>query len=352
MDIQRRLTPVNFTRGGNQKKGICIHTQVGNLDGTDAWFHNSSSGVSAHYGIDLDGSRVFQWVEENDQAYAQGIVSKPTFRLVLDNPGINPNTYLISIECADNRDPSGADRSQQYPKIIELVRDICARNNISIDRDHICGHKEIRSTKTCPGNLDIDYIVREAAKSSTQTIVLQIEEYKQLKIERDLYVTFKDNGFPSIDDVKKQISERDQTISDLRRQVGEARDAESKAKNDAFQYKNRYDKLIEEQVYILDPVGTIDLQKDEISVNNEIKRLLKVEDDKEKLQRDYDEKLKNQADNFQKTIDNLKRQIESLQKDVDEWKEKALTQPSPIVTPDQVEGIIDRVWNFISRIWR
>jgi hypothetical protein len=159
MTVQKKLIAVNFTKGGNQKLGLVIHTQVGNLDGTDAWFHNKDSGVSSHYGIDLDGSRVFQWVEENDQAYSQGLVSKPTFKLTTDRPGINPNTYCISIECADNNDPAGADRSKQLPVLVELVKDICQRNNIPMDRDHICGHREIRSTKTCPGNINVDEVV-------------------------------------------------------------------------------------------------------------------------------------------------------------------------------------------------
>ena len=159
MNVQKRLIATNFSNGGNQKLGICVHTQVGNLDGTDAWFHNKTSGVSAHYGIDLDGSRVFQWVEEGDQAYAQGVVSKPTFKMVVDRPSVNPNTYLISIECADDKNPAGADRTEQLPVLVELIKDICLRNNIIMDRDHICGHQEVRSTKTCPGNLDVDAIV-------------------------------------------------------------------------------------------------------------------------------------------------------------------------------------------------
>lgn len=165
MDVQKRLISSNFTRGGNKKLGVVIHTMVGTLAGTDSYFHNQSSQVSAHYGIDLDGSKVYQWVDESDQAWAQGIVSKPTFPLVTQRPGTNPNSFLISIECADNKDPHNADRSAQYGPLIELVKDICQRNNIPIDRDHICGHREIRSTKTCPGNIDVDYVVSQAAQN-------------------------------------------------------------------------------------------------------------------------------------------------------------------------------------------
>jgi len=165
MTVEKKLIPVNFTRGGNQRLGICIHTQVGYLDSTDTWFRNPTTELSAHYGIDTDGSRVFQWVEESDQAYAQGIVSVPTFKMVLDRPGINPNTYLISIECADDKNPAGVDRSKQLPVLVELVKDICKRNSIPIDRDRICGHHEIRSTKTCPGNINVDEVIRLAGIS-------------------------------------------------------------------------------------------------------------------------------------------------------------------------------------------
>ena len=133
MNIQKRLIPTNFTKGGNKKLGIAIHTMVGTLDGTDSFFRQPTTQASSHYGVSLDGTRVYQWVEEGDQAYAQGIVSKPTFKMVTDRPGVNPNTYLISIECDDNRDPAVADRSKQLPVIVELVRDIAKRNNIPID---------------------------------------------------------------------------------------------------------------------------------------------------------------------------------------------------------------------------
>jgi N-acetyl-anhydromuramyl-L-alanine amidase AmpD len=162
MTIEERLIKVNFTAGGNKKLGIVIHTMVGSLAGTDSWFNNPASAVSAHYGVSLDGTLVYQWVKEDDQAYAQGIVNNPTFEMVLDRPGINPNTYLISIECADNGNPAGADRSLQLPTIIKLVQAIASRNHISIDADHICGHHQIRADKTCPGNLDVNYIIKQA----------------------------------------------------------------------------------------------------------------------------------------------------------------------------------------------
>lgn len=179
MEIVKKLIPINFTKGGNKKLGIVIHTMVGNLAGTTSWFNNPSAKASAHYGVSLDDGAVYRYVEEQDQAWAQGTVDRPTFKMVLDRPGVNPNTYLISIECADDGNPAGADRSKQYSAIIELVKDIAKRNNIPLDRDHICGHREIRASKTCPGNLDVDYILNKAREAQGGSMA---NEYKGLDL--------------------------------------------------------------------------------------------------------------------------------------------------------------------------
>lgn len=39
-----------------------VHIMEGTLSGTDAWFHNPASQVSAHFGIGKDGT-VYQWVD-------------------------------------------------------------------------------------------------------------------------------------------------------------------------------------------------------------------------------------------------------------------------------------------------
>lgn len=41
----------------------------------------------------------------------------------------------------------------QYESLSALVRDICERNEIPYDRDHVIGHEEYSSTKTDPGDL-------------------------------------------------------------------------------------------------------------------------------------------------------------------------------------------------------
>jgi hypothetical protein len=184
MNITTKQLSVNFGTGVNKKLGVVIHTMVGTLDGTDAWFRNPDSQVSAHYGIDIDGKRIYRWLKEEQIAWAQGRKYLPTFKMVLDRPTENPNSYLISIECADDNNPAGADRSKQIPTLVELVKFICGVNNIPIDREHICGHREIYSAKTCPGNINVDEVVRLAGMPE-----MSDDEKRALAIIK----TFKDN---------------------------------------------------------------------------------------------------------------------------------------------------------------
>lgn len=48
--------------------GLVLHHQEGNEDGTDAWFHNPASQVSAHFGAPLVGG-IDQWVQVGDKAW-------------------------------------------------------------------------------------------------------------------------------------------------------------------------------------------------------------------------------------------------------------------------------------------
>ena len=41
----------------------------------------------------------------------------------------------------------------QYDALIPLVKDICQRNGIPCDRDHVIGHSEYKKEKTDPGEL-------------------------------------------------------------------------------------------------------------------------------------------------------------------------------------------------------
>ena len=84
---------------------------------------------------------------------------EPTWRLI--DPKVNPNLYTVGIE--HEGQPQDTWPDEQYRASAALVREIAGRWKIALDRDHIIMHREIRASKTCPGSVDMDGLIREAA---------------------------------------------------------------------------------------------------------------------------------------------------------------------------------------------
>jgi hypothetical protein len=54
-----------------------------------------------------------------------------------------------------------------YASSAEMVRSICSRWNIPIDRNHVIGHHEIYSLKTCPGHkVDLNKLIALATNTA------------------------------------------------------------------------------------------------------------------------------------------------------------------------------------------
>lgn len=123
-------------------------------------------GVSIHYIIDRDGT-VYCYIPETRAAWHAG---KGTF--AEDERLTNAmNKYSIGIELIAIG--SKSDMAQyltgeeyesldaapvgftdaQYASLSALVADICARNDIAFDRDHVIGHEEYNPAKSDPGEL-------------------------------------------------------------------------------------------------------------------------------------------------------------------------------------------------------
>src|SRR3990167_2334445 len=148
--IIESLSP-NFKvgRGGHKPEIIVLHIMAGTLEGTNSWFKNPASQVSAHYGIGLKGQKIRYVLEENT-AWANGGVFKPTYKLY--KPNVNPNLYSVSLE-NEGTDLAKAPATQ-LSTLVELIKDICGRYNIPIDRDHIIAHWEISTVNkvNCPSS--------------------------------------------------------------------------------------------------------------------------------------------------------------------------------------------------------
>ncbi len=148
MNIIQKPSP-NFKLGRDTYKPeiIVIHIMAGTLTGTDSWFGTSASEVSAHYGIGHNGE-IHQYVDERNVAWQAGRVSGPTFKL--SKLGVNPNLYTIGIE-HEGMDLSKDGTQAQLEASAALIRDICIRWAIPMDRDHIIGHYQVFDQKpNCP----------------------------------------------------------------------------------------------------------------------------------------------------------------------------------------------------------
>lgn len=153
----RHIMPA--TASGWPVLGIVAHVMGGSLAGTDAWFNNPVSKVSAHYGIGKDGA-IHQYVRDQDCAYHAGIVKPvvPPCELVRTHPGVNPNDFTIGIEHEGTATTPWPDVMVQASA--ELIARLCKLHLVPIDRDHIVGHNQVSADHPqCPGLAPLDKIV-------------------------------------------------------------------------------------------------------------------------------------------------------------------------------------------------
>jgi len=158
--------PNNFgSRYSNKINKIIVHWIVGTLESADATFQNPNRVASAHYGV--GDNDVHQYVKEEDCAYHAG--------------NLMVNRQSIGIEHEGGPDLPISDAT--YQTSAQLIKDICQRHNIPIDRDHIKGHREISATQ-CPGTLDIDRLISLALENTmTDDETRALDALKRYKTE-------------------------------------------------------------------------------------------------------------------------------------------------------------------------
>lgn len=127
---------------------IVIHHNATTNDAVarHTWYVSSGHGTSAHYQVTPD--KIWGCVGENYVAYHAG--------------NYPMNQRSIGIEHLNNTGaPTWTIAEETYRNSAKLIRDICERYNIPIDRQHILKHGEVSST-ACPGGIDIDRLVAMA----------------------------------------------------------------------------------------------------------------------------------------------------------------------------------------------
>lgn len=142
-------------RMGFKPEAVVIHIAEGSFPAIGNWFNNPRASVSAHYGVALDG-RIDQYVSEDRSAWHAGNTASPSWTGL--KPNTNPNLYTIGIEHEGKVNTPWT--QAMYLASAALVRDVCERWEIPMDRDHIVGHREIRATKSCPGfEVDLELLI-------------------------------------------------------------------------------------------------------------------------------------------------------------------------------------------------
>lgn len=168
--IIQKFSP-NFAVGrkGFVPEIIVLHVMDGSLSGTDSWFASPTSQVSSHYGVGFNGE-IHQYVKEEDTAWTQGKVDRPSFKLF--KPNLNPNVYCLSIE-HEGQDLSIVHEAQ-INATVELIREMATRWKIPMDRDHIIGHYQIGAYKpNCPAT----------DKSIIDTIISKCNEDEMVNLQ-------------------------------------------------------------------------------------------------------------------------------------------------------------------------
>lgn len=185
LSILTKRLPFNFAAGRNGTYPvdmIVVHVTEGDAASVIGWF-NTPKGpthpnpVSAHYLVMKNG-KIIQFVDEEDTAWHAGRVQAPTASLVLERSGVNPNSYSIGIE--HEGDGTHELTDAQRAASVALIADICQRRHIPVDREHIVGHHEIFSGKTCPGKISVTRLVAGVKEAIAPTKPIATADYPRV----------------------------------------------------------------------------------------------------------------------------------------------------------------------------
>lgn len=155
-------SPNYMSRNGWKPDMIVLHVCEGTFKGSVSWLCNPGSGTSSHYVTGKNGE-LEQIVDLDMASWCNGTSTvkgdkydyrRSTNRLVRERK-TNANFYTISIENEgySYKDGFGKLTEAQYQTVLKLCRELIAKYNIPVDREHIVGHYEIAPVEkpNCPG---------------------------------------------------------------------------------------------------------------------------------------------------------------------------------------------------------
>lgn len=170
MNITQSPSPNYGPRYLYKPELIVIHCTDGYFPSDLQYLRNPNPGgavgpVSTHFLVAPDGM-VHQLVAAENAAWHAGRVNNPTAKLL--RPGVNPNWYSIGIETSmvGTNQPTAAQVSSLKELLLSLNKDLA----IPLDRDHVIGHREIYSLKTCPGTIVIEDLLPKSDPADSPTM--------------------------------------------------------------------------------------------------------------------------------------------------------------------------------------
>jgi N-acetyl-anhydromuramyl-L-alanine amidase AmpD len=194
------------TQGRNGYKAIAIvdHIMAGTLIGTDAWFNNRNSRVSAHFGVGKNGE-IHQYVDIKNTAWHAGNVRNPDWSLLI--PNVNPNLYTIGIE---HEGQTGDIITEvQYQSTLTLHRWLIEQLGIISGSETIIAHHRIDSVNKarCPGT---GFPWSRLLANLTQKESEQVEEVNV--VEKGIYYNaFRCNGKTYVE-LRSYATQDDKTV--------------------------------------------------------------------------------------------------------------------------------------------
>ena len=169
MEKSKWIGSPNFTKGRYIYKPeyIVIHIMQGTLIGTNSWFNNPSSNVSAHSGIGSKGE-VHDYVRSADTAWHCGTtnVGSATFKgfKFVNGKLVNTNLFCLGLEHEGKHDKEITETC--YLASARKIKFWSNRFGIPIDEEHIVTHSSIYPNHNCPDkSINIKKLIDYALKA-------------------------------------------------------------------------------------------------------------------------------------------------------------------------------------------
>lgn len=135
-------------RGGEEIAAICLHVLENTVEGYLSYLHSDrlepdvrpGEHGSVHYGVAADGT-LHQFVRDEDMAWGVRELSNPTWPLLGDHSGIDPDAYLLHVGV--ERFLSVHMPALTFRALAELLAVLCVEHSIPADASHIISHDEL-----------------------------------------------------------------------------------------------------------------------------------------------------------------------------------------------------------------